>query len=940
MVIALLEPVRVIGSLFLLVLVVGCAPLGKMVGPADSTTNSNPGQNSTDLPPPIIDTSESQLKVVATAETAPAMRSDLYAEPVAHIFPSPSGNQFTRFGDLYVFNDYSSDVGMEPRLLNLSSGQSILLKDIYSGPRGSYASHFTVSGSQFFFFARDNLSARELWVSDGTSMGTHLVKDMGESSSPTIGGISPVGSGLVVFSSTNDSDRVSTLYVSDGTQLGTYSLRTRDGDRLLDPSNFRSLPRGLSFFSARTSFTSSPKLFRTDGSAQGTFAVSGLNPDEYFSNASFALALNDRLIFQPQLVGGGTSSRLLGTDGGAAEILSTSASLEINGLHTWALTRSQQFLFSSGVNILRTDGSLSGTSMVGSALGSVIRMTGGLGTFIYFTALEANGIRGAYRYDGFQIQRMGVDAWSQQNSYSLSNSIVLFDGRILSSAHLAGSSQFDLILQNDLSSPLQKTLEADPSPVGLNPQYFFSNEDSTYFVGRGGRLGVNLYRLDRNASLPVMVKNLNWGFTDMTNTYFARGFFAAGARSWYKFGPSHRYFSVENPSSHYFDLPLDPANSNSALQLVDSTGNGPDLVDLQNKFFVFGKFSSENHYRILKSNGTPNGTQFVAQYFGADIGRVGDKLIFKNSDDADRSATPLSAFDLNSEQTEALQVPALSIENASILKISHSFILASEHRGPGQNVFSLWRSNGSSAGTLKMGELGADTNRYLKFVEATEKDAIVVIHDFSTPNGSDEIFYFDGTYLRHLAAQSSVSFASSSEGRWIFGNKIGLDTFEFSRVDRSGVHSIQRITGIDANSYRHLATFGDESFFEGLNARSQREMFKYNYATGQLMSLGLIDETGDRRVQQIFQKGSDLFLSTQGVSGGAYADRRQYLWRIHDDTLKAVHFDDDSSMSALMGLQFSVMRNRIFLSGNFDQSIDFRIAPGLTPLLELIPKEF
>lgn len=110
-------------------------------------------------------------------------------------------------------------------ILLLLSGSELayaqsLLKDINAVPLGSRARGHTPAGSRVVFMATDDAHGRELWVTDGTRNGTHLLSDLnpGKASS-TFSEIHAL-SGRALFFERGSSS----LYVTDGTVAGTSKL--------------------------------------------------------------------------------------------------------------------------------------------------------------------------------------------------------------------------------------------------------------------------------------------------------------------------------------------------------------------------------------------------------------------------------------------------------------------------------------------------------------------------------------------------------------------------------------------------------------------------------------------------------------------------------------------------------------------------------------------
>jgi ELWxxDGT repeat protein len=137
--------------------------------------------------------------------------------------------------------------------------------------------------------ASDPAHGGELWVTDGTTAGTHLVKDIwpgfidfGPGSTPVAHSSNPfslfaLDTGQAVFQA-NDGVHGTELWISDGTEAGTQlakDINPGPGDSF--PSAFVSLGEGHALFVASTLDTGR-ELWVTDGTPDGTQMVLDINP--------------------------------------------------------------------------------------------------------------------------------------------------------------------------------------------------------------------------------------------------------------------------------------------------------------------------------------------------------------------------------------------------------------------------------------------------------------------------------------------------------------------------------------------------------------------------------------------------------------------------------------------------------------------------------------
>jgi len=106
------------------------------------------------------------------------------------------------------------------------AAQPELLKDIYTANASSDPSGFFAFGSQIYYSATDPEHGRELWVSDGTELGTHMAIDLITGSASSYPSNLALFQGNLVFTTENDGVHLSTLWMTSGTPEGLVQLFT------------------------------------------------------------------------------------------------------------------------------------------------------------------------------------------------------------------------------------------------------------------------------------------------------------------------------------------------------------------------------------------------------------------------------------------------------------------------------------------------------------------------------------------------------------------------------------------------------------------------------------------------------------------------------------------------------------------------------------------
>ncbi len=261
---------------------------------------------------------------------------------------------------------------------------------------------------QLFFVADDRVHGRELWLSDGTTEGTRLVRDIG----PNINGSHPYtveqltnvnGTLFFVASDGLENDR---LWKSDGTESGTVAVGGVEARFL--PGGLSNLVNvnGVLYFASSTSPDS--ELWRSDGTEAGTYLVKDVNPNGG-SEPTHLTNVNGTLFF---LAHGADGLGLWKSDGTqAGTLLVMDLPREVAGTtDANFLTAVGDLLYfvaddgTSGRELWRSDGTPDGTFLVSDILpgmqSSLPEQLTAVGDQLFFTAIGAGVGRELWRTDG------------------------------------------------------------------------------------------------------------------------------------------------------------------------------------------------------------------------------------------------------------------------------------------------------------------------------------------------------------------------------------------------------------------------------------------------------------------------------------------------------------------------------------------------------------
>lgn len=161
-------------------------------------------------------------------------------------------------------------------LSDASSQMVSLVKDINLNAKSSEPRDFITYNNRLYFTADDGVHGRELWVTDGTENGTHIVADI-----DTTGSSTPRS--LIVFNArlyfgATDGIRGSQLWTSDGTDTGTHLVKVVNAT---GPSGTNKLTiLNDKFMFIANDGVHGAEVWISDGTEEGTVLLADINPTE------------------------------------------------------------------------------------------------------------------------------------------------------------------------------------------------------------------------------------------------------------------------------------------------------------------------------------------------------------------------------------------------------------------------------------------------------------------------------------------------------------------------------------------------------------------------------------------------------------------------------------------------------------------------------------
>ena len=289
-----------------------------------------------------------------------------------------SNDQITFVGNKFFFTSYYVDSIYKLPELWVSDGTSdgtFMLKDYVDGIEGSSPQNLTEINGKLYYTAIQANGNTELYVSDGTINGTHLLKDINLNPSKSSGVSSLTNCNGVLYFSANDDIHGYEVWKSDGTEAGTVMLKdiypgsVGSGNPAYggptSPSAHKSFIyyNGFTYFAAQENESTGVELWRTDGTELGTTLVKDISMG---SNSSFPLQ-KEKIIFNNYLYFTCLNGEIWKTDGTSnGTVLVKDLGIDPNPTNFKVVNNSLFFTarFEDNNCLFKSDGSSDGTILL------------------------------------------------------------------------------------------------------------------------------------------------------------------------------------------------------------------------------------------------------------------------------------------------------------------------------------------------------------------------------------------------------------------------------------------------------------------------------------------------------------------------------------------------------------------------------------------------
>jgi len=377
------------------------------------------------------------------------------------------------------------------------------LADIAEGPASSDPKllGYSTTGEHLYFSADDGIHGRELWMSDGTELGTHLVKDIANYGRNSMLGVKQRIGDIYYFTTLDKSNYTGKLFRSDGTLSGTYPIKSL--------RNFK----WMIAFKDKLFFADESYIYSTDGTKKNTLLYAPstqLQHIPYFTGTP--IVFHDKLYFVGHSKTHG--EQLYCIDG--VNSLERVSNFSVGDPRFANLTvMGDRFYFSAndgathGIELWKSDGTLGGISLVkdivsggGSSVPKELTL---FKNKLYFTATTLMNGRELWVSDGSTSGTKLLTDINTQIGVSSNPEELIVSGEHLYFTASGIQRGRELWRTDGTAAHTLPVIDIYPGSKSSSPSNLFAWEGHLIFDADDGTNGRRIWILDSDAEDPWMM---------------------------------------------------------------------------------------------------------------------------------------------------------------------------------------------------------------------------------------------------------------------------------------------------------------------------------------------------------------------------------------------------------------------------------------------------
>ncbi|MEA2600690.1 MAG: hypothetical protein QOF89_1682 [Acidobacteriota bacterium] len=692
-------------------------------------------------------------------------------------------------------------------------------------------------GSELFFVGDDGIHGIELWRSDGTGVGTHLVKDVCPGACGAFPRQLTVSNGLLYFVA-DDGAHGPELWKTDGTPAGTAVIADLYPGLLAPPTSL--MDAGGTLFFVVADFAHGPELWKTDGTPAGTQLVKDVGSGSFGQTRVLATAGNLVLFaasdgfhgLEPWISDGTEAGTVMLGDlnpgSGDSIGLNSPSPVSILGRDAAAAPWGG-FLFaandgSNGMSLWSTDGTPAGTQRL-KTLGDPHGLTAFNGA-VYLAATDAAAGTELWKTDGTPA---GTVLFKDLRPGTGSSEPVEITA--------AGSRLYCRATDDAHGSEL---VASDGTPAGtvlmdLNPgpNYTFYPYDSIHafyyglsafgndlmflgFTPGGGPISV--WRSNGTLAGTVPLTNMGFLFDQVPGSATV-----AGGQFYFVDDPGHEIWASNGTAAGTHSL-KDLSTAPSAFSLAGSKIFDRSFGALGDLLF-FQASDGHSGLEPWKSDGTPGGTSQVASLGSTPNGSYPFRITAAGDRVAFVTMAPFAIWgsDGTPGGTAQLSDPDINVLTDLVSSGGSAYFRASD-----SSFNHVWKTDGTPAGTVKLAEF---SNPIYSFAASAGKVFISTLDDLWVTDGTTP-----GVPSRLSAPSTNASLLFVSGMTDVAGTlyffSFDIDVWQLWKTDgtQAGTSKVSNVGGGLSNLF--VAPAGGPLFFVADDGVHGDELWKSDGTSG------------------------------------------------------------------------------------------------------------